>query len=122
MYRRPPRSTRTDTLFPYTTLFRSCGGRRRKRKSPPSRASTAEPPAEPSSAGCLGQDLAGPFIQALAGKLRRLGGASMGVGTHAAHDAPRIGFVRGTHDIFTGGQIIVHYLLKDAFQPANLVP
>src|SRR3546814_7845557 len=32
MIRRPPRSTRTDTLFPYTTLFRSerpspaCGG------------------------------------------------------------------------------------------------
>src|SRR3546814_4401341 len=25
MYRRPPRSTRTDTLFPYTTLFRSHG-------------------------------------------------------------------------------------------------
>src|SRR3546814_19085341 len=25
MLRRPPRSTRTDTLFPYTTLFRSCG-------------------------------------------------------------------------------------------------
>src|SRR3546814_17767803 len=24
MVRRPPRSTRTDTLFPYTTLFRSC--------------------------------------------------------------------------------------------------
>src|SRR3546814_16071471 len=23
MYRLPPRSTRTDTLFPYTTLFRS---------------------------------------------------------------------------------------------------
>src|SRR3546814_2299851 len=23
MHRRPPRSTRTDTLFPYTTLFRS---------------------------------------------------------------------------------------------------
>src|SRR3546814_4870332 len=43
--RRPPRSTRTDTLFPYTTLFRSCepcllrqcGGRRtttrRRRKA-----------------------------------------------------------------------------------------
>src|SRR3546814_15849477 len=31
MIRRPPRSTRTDTLFPYTTLFRSFeleGGRR----------------------------------------------------------------------------------------------
>src|SRR3546814_12908369 len=25
MNRRPPRSTRTDTLFPYTTLFRSKG-------------------------------------------------------------------------------------------------
>src|SRR3546814_7706262 len=29
MLRRPPRSTRTDTLFPYTTLFRSCPGPRR---------------------------------------------------------------------------------------------
>src|SRR3546814_7962912 len=27
MIRRPPRSTRTDTLFPYTTLFRSPFGR-----------------------------------------------------------------------------------------------
>src|SRR3546814_9965742 len=26
MIRRPPRSTRTDTLFPYTTLFRSPNG------------------------------------------------------------------------------------------------
>src|SRR3546814_5102831 len=30
MIRRPPRSTRTDTLFPYSTLFRS--GRRRRRR------------------------------------------------------------------------------------------
>src|SRR3546814_1660662 len=28
MIRRPPRSTRTDTLFPYTTLFRSLRPRR----------------------------------------------------------------------------------------------
>src|SRR3546814_12075985 len=28
MIRRPPRSTRTDTLFPYTTLFRSQAGDR----------------------------------------------------------------------------------------------
>src|SRR3546814_13122837 len=27
MIRRPPRSTRTDTRLPYTTLFRSAGGR-----------------------------------------------------------------------------------------------
>src|SRR3546814_6888971 len=39
MIRRPPRSTRTDTLFPYTTLFRSprcaagCGARRRPPRS-----------------------------------------------------------------------------------------
>src|SRR3546814_17000637 len=33
MIRRPPRSTRTDTLFPYTTLFRS-----------PTTASASPPP------------------------------------------------------------------------------
>src|SRR3546814_9738263 len=48
MIRRPPRSTRTDTLFPYTTLFRSLAGelrdnksqarRRRNRREPPWRA------------------------------------------------------------------------------------
>src|SRR3546814_15840861 len=32
MIRRPPRSTRTDTLFPYTTLFRSGGKQRLPRK------------------------------------------------------------------------------------------
>src|SRR3546814_11987583 len=31
MIPRPPRSTRTDTLFPYTTLFRSERGRDAKR-------------------------------------------------------------------------------------------
>src|SRR3546814_3703157 len=41
MIRRPPRSTRTDTLFPYTTLFRSWsssgnwpGGRRHPSRCP----------------------------------------------------------------------------------------
>src|SRR3546814_9247065 len=32
MIRRPPRSTRTDTLFPYTTLFRSGEDARTLRK------------------------------------------------------------------------------------------
>src|SRR3546814_3697951 len=31
MIRRPPRSTRTDTLFPYTTLFRSESAAKAKR-------------------------------------------------------------------------------------------
>src|SRR3546814_2369396 len=35
MIRRPPRSTRTDTLFPYTTLFRS-GGPGAAIRTPPS--------------------------------------------------------------------------------------
>src|SRR3546814_7280356 len=37
MIRRPPRSTRTDTLFPYTTLFRSAaeGAQRIARARPP---------------------------------------------------------------------------------------
>src|SRR3546814_1979835 len=34
MIRRPPRATRTDTLFPYTTLFRSDRGVRRARGAP----------------------------------------------------------------------------------------
>src|SRR3546814_7813787 len=40
MIRRPPRSTRTDTLFPYTTLFRSIGywtGRLRRKPCLPCR-------------------------------------------------------------------------------------
>src|SRR3546814_16651255 len=47
MTRRPPRSTRTDTLFPYTTLFRSArsGGRpvRRPRARRPERVPAARP-------------------------------------------------------------------------------
>src|SRR3546814_7806749 len=34
MIPRPPRSTRTDTLFPYTTLFRSHPRQRRPRRAP----------------------------------------------------------------------------------------
>src|SRR3546814_11964058 len=37
MIRRPPRSTRTDTLFPYTTLFRSGGQQRGDRLPLPRR-------------------------------------------------------------------------------------
>src|SRR3546814_7732695 len=52
MIRRPPRATRTDSLVPYTTLFRShptsSAGRRGRRRSrdarpPPSSPSAPEP-------------------------------------------------------------------------------
>src|SRR3546814_5992217 len=37
MIRRPPRSTRTDTLFPYTTLFRSAPNRQKNDRTEPRR-------------------------------------------------------------------------------------
>src|SRR3546814_4278125 len=49
MIRRPPRSTRTDTLFPYTTLFRSrpalCRAQRRGAGRRPARHLCAARPA-----------------------------------------------------------------------------
>src|SRR3546814_17296284 len=47
MIRRPPRSTRTDTLFPYTTLFRSVRSPERaarRRKSKLNRREPRRPP------------------------------------------------------------------------------
>src|SRR3546814_94458 len=41
MIRRPPRSTRTDTLFPYTTLFRSDRRDRRRHSHSPAGAAAA---------------------------------------------------------------------------------
>src|SRR3546814_3241560 len=43
MIRRPPRSTRTDTLFPYTTLFRSVLDRHRLGERPPRRLILKQP-------------------------------------------------------------------------------
>src|SRR3546814_1302947 len=50
MIRRPPGSTRTDTLFPYTTLFRSAGVLNR-------RLDAAFIPGDPRLPGCHTQDL-----------------------------------------------------------------
>src|SRR3546814_17023335 len=41
MSRRPPRSTRTDTLFPYTTLFRSINPRSNPSSAPATAAEMA---------------------------------------------------------------------------------
>src|SRR3546814_4320393 len=57
MIRRPPRSTRTDTLFPYTTLFRSrYRSRSIARRTPPAVAELIEcslerPPKSTTTAG-----------------------------------------------------------------------
>src|SRR3546814_9481493 len=57
MIRRPPRSTRTDTLFPYTTLFRSAEVVRADRDERPgeSRAGNVVDPVAPAVDECLGQ-------------------------------------------------------------------
>src|SRR3546814_4693224 len=70
MRRRPPRSTRTDTLFPYTTLFRSrtsdASAARRHRRST-TRTGTARSArherAASASPRCAGRDSsAAPFL------------------------------------------------------------
>src|SRR3546814_8825885 len=48
MIRRPPRSTRTDTLFPYTTLFRSYRGQHQGYGPCPSCRRTRSPRPDPS--------------------------------------------------------------------------
>src|SRR3546814_4541136 len=55
MIRRPPRSTRTDTLFPYTTLFRSAVvvHRARRQRHWPHRPAAADSRGA-QSAACLG--------------------------------------------------------------------
>src|SRR3546814_1276050 len=47
MIRRPPRSTRTDTLFPYTTLFRSSRPSPRRRGSGRGGTGSTAPPRPP---------------------------------------------------------------------------
>src|SRR3546814_8140475 len=68
MIRRPPRATRTDTLFPYTTLFRSEGEGRQRQPRPatgerafglagPDDKRAAGRPAAPDRPGIYGQCL-----------------------------------------------------------------
>src|SRR3546814_18657030 len=52
MIRRPPRSTRTDTLFPYTTLFRSVANQPGAQpREPAALLAPADPAVGPADAG-----------------------------------------------------------------------
>src|SRR3546814_2046176 len=79
MIRRPPRSTRTDTLFPYTTLFRSRRAGLRAAQHPPpagrGRGGERRRPLPP--AGRTARAVA-----AVAGDLRA-GGPAAGLGTRS---------------------------------------
>src|SRR3546814_15501067 len=67
MTRRPPRSTRTDTLFPYTTLFRSAG-----------RDRMGEENAVDASGRCSGDDVAQHAQPEVGGNLLQQGGIDGG--------------------------------------------
>src|SRR3546814_20715701 len=64
MIRLPPRSTRTDTLFPYTTLFRStrCRGAATRRPDTPSCRLGMEPPSS-TRTGRLVRNFEGLFMR-----------------------------------------------------------
>src|SRR3546814_11677111 len=68
MIRAPPRSTRTDTLFPYTTLFRSA-----RDAAAPAAAAWAPPPAPPLAIPAGARGPAVPPVRS-----RRRGGSSWG--------------------------------------------
>src|SRR3546814_18106389 len=61
MIRRPPRSTRTDTLFPYTTLFRSVAAERGLAGGPRGMRLSIER----IDVGCLGEHVVGDAQAAL---------------------------------------------------------
>src|SRR3546814_14735750 len=77
MRRRPPRATRTDTLFPYTTLFRSiqlggnCLPGKGTGEGPDSQAGTDE--AKPASRDLVVRDSQLPFHPRLGGVVAILG-------------------------------------------------
>src|SRR3546814_7656965 len=92
MIRRPPRSTRTDTLFPYTTLFRS-------------RIAASKTTLEESAS--IARVLSVPMIDNEAGPILReadrrglLDGALLVVGTNAvtAYAIEAGGFIPALHD------------------------
>src|SRR3546814_18785009 len=59
MIRRPPRSTRTNTLFPYPTLFRSAHQGRDPPRLRVSAAAVGLDPPEHAAVSCAGADLRG---------------------------------------------------------------
>src|SRR3546814_7907905 len=87
MVRRPPRSTRTDTLFPYTTLFRSRPPHRRPERVLRSAGSPAK--TAPSASRLARARLLAPYSMVGSGCAVRLNGD--------------IGFLRWPTRVLAGG-------------------
>src|SRR3546814_13446484 len=82
MIRRPPRSTRTDTLFPYTTLFRSPSLRlipgQGGQDGPSTGRAAPGNPGTRGGAGSRGTRQLGPTARGLDGSDGRLSGQMRG--------------------------------------------
>src|SRR3546814_5936066 len=110
MIRRPPRSTRTDTLFPYTTLFRSWSKRPRRpgRRSIPLRPPDKGRPPMRHTFFCIDGHTAGNPVRLVAGGAPLLRGATMSERRQdfiARFDWIRTGlcFEPRGHDMMSGG-------------------
>src|SRR3546814_4134485 len=93
MIRRPPRSTRTDTLFPYTTLFRSLIGDHRQHDAEHALGTHPEQRAQlrlqQIAARKLEPDAAQPERRIFLGREREPGRGLVGTDIERAHDQRR---------------------------------
>src|SRR3546814_4128759 len=123
MIRRPPRSKLTDTLFPYTTLFRS--SRSRRTGAPPSSARNrrpgppADPTDRPGSARSGGRRAPASGMTCRRGRLGRRAAGRPGLGQHWRRGRPSGSGRRGS----AGGSCpgLPRYHPDDAHHPGRLV-
>src|SRR3546814_12959101 len=90
MIRRPPRSTRTDTLFPYTTLFRSLDERLASIRDEMAKSKADAAPTAPGTPGAPGMPsgAAVPGGMTPPGAMGMPGGSPMGPGVPGAPGVP----------------------------------
>src|SRR3546814_4726250 len=102
MIRRPPRSTRTDTHFPYTTLFRSLRAAwlrlRRGRKTEPRAARRADGPGRHTKNARQSADARTPRL--LGRRRHRLQGRRTGAGRSEEHTSELQSLMRISYAVF----------------------
>src|SRR3546814_1931595 len=102
MIRRPPRSTRTDTLFPYTTLFRS--RQRDSRAGRPERAAcrsrSSAPRQSPGDAHGRARRRSRPAGQGRGGGDRRGTSTLLARGRSEEHTTALQSLMRSSYDVY----------------------
>src|SRR3546814_18288025 len=111
MIRRPPRSTRTDTLFPYTTLFRSVKVPRRRWGPVAGRLLSAAVAVGDRHAAVLAEGLGGD-----ARAERALAALVFGHVDAAGHLVDAVG-VEAARDDLPPGQAELHLPLQERVEP-----